>query len=109
MNGSIITVVKTEPADPTNGETFGIRRGGRKNPSSGWKIFEDESLAGWKLSEKHGMSGHYRYLSPDGDYLNGRLQVLKFMKENKVREDSISGIRKTFKTATKELSLNKLP
>ena len=107
MKGKSKAVVKSEPTDPTYDKTFGSKRGGRRQPPSGWKTFDDESLAGWKYkSEK---SGHCRYLSPDGDYLNGRLQVLKFMKENKVGEDSISAMRKSFRTATKELFLNKLP
>ena len=110
MKSKSKAVVKSEPADPTNDDTFGIKRGGRRQPPSGWKTFDDESLAGWKYkSNKSGMSGHCRYLSPDGDYLNGRLQVLKFMKENKIGEDSISAMRKSFRTATKELFLNKLP
>ena len=110
--GKSKTVVKTDPEirnDPTDDETLKNREGNRKSPS-GWNTFEDAALSGWKFkSDKPGMSGHCRYLSPDGDYLNGRLQVLKFMKDNNVGEDTIVAMRKTFRTATKELFLNKLP
>ena len=110
--GKSKTVVKTEPEisiDSTD-ETLKIRKGNRRKSPSGWNTFEDAALSGWKFkSDNPGMSGHCRYLSPDGDYLNGRLQVLKFMKDNNVGVATIAAIRKTFRTATKELFLNKLP
>ena len=106
-------VVKTEPeisTDSTDDETLKIKKGNRRKSPSGWNTFEDAALSGWKFkSDNPGMSGHCRYLSPDGDYLNGRLQVLKFMKDNNVGAATIGAIRKTFRTATKELFLNKLP
>ena len=109
--GTFRSTVKTEPetsSDKTNYETLKIMEEGKH--SNGWNTFEDESLVGWKYkSDKSGISGHCRYLSPEGDYLNGRIQVLKFMKENKVEEHIVTAMRNTFRTATKELFMNKLP
>ena len=97
------------PVGQTNDETLNIREESRRKSTSEWKNFQDEALAGWKFkSDQPEKSGHCRYLSPNGDHLNGRLQVLKFMKQNKIGGETISAMRNTFRTATKEFILNKL-
>ena len=109
--GKSKTIVKTEPniqAKQTNDKSLKIREGGKRNSSSEWNTFAEESLVGWKYTDRPGMSGHCRYLSPDGYYLNGRLQVLKFMRENKICEETISAMKNTFRTAAKEFILRKL-
>ena len=90
-----------KPEDETKNKIPESKEKGRTKSLIGWSTFEDKSLLGWKYkSDKSGKSGQCQYLSPNGEYLKGRLQVMNFMKKKKVGGDTISAMRDTFRTAT---------
>ena len=63
-------------------------------PESHWVGLDIEELSGWKYKP-----GQQKYLSPSGDYLNGRLHVLKFMMNSGCSKKQMSAMN----TVTKRL------
>ena len=59
-----------------------------------WVGLDIEELSGWKYKP-----GQQKYLSPSGDYLNGRLHVLKFMMNSGCSKKQMSAMN----TVTKRL------
>ena len=57
----------------------------------GWVDFDGDELSGWKYKP-----GQQKYLSPSGDYLNGRGHLLKFMINNNFTKEQILAVKKFY-------------
>ena len=58
----------------------------------GWEAFEEQELADWKY-----IPGQQKYLSPSGDFLNGRVHLLKFMIDNNFSKEQILSMKQSTK------------
>ena len=61
------------------------------NSTDGWVDFDGDELSGWKYKP-----GQQKYLSPSGDYLNGRGHLLKFMINNNFTKEQILAVKKFY-------------
>ena len=61
------------------------------NLKDGWVDFDGDELSGWKYKP-----GQQKYLSPSGDYLNGRGHLLKFMINNNFTKEQILAVKKFY-------------
>ena len=58
-----------------------------------WVAFDGEELSGWRHKP-----GQQKYLSPAGVYLNGRVELLKFMVNNNFNKEQVVAMKNVTKS-----------
>ena len=64
-----------------------------RTQDDGWVSFDGEELSGWRHKP-----GQQKYLSPAGVYLNGRVELLKFMVNNNFSKEQVLAMKNVTKS-----------
>ena len=64
-----------------------------RTKEDGWAGFDSEELSGWRHKP-----GQQKYLSPAGVYLNGRVELLKFMVNNNFSKEQVLAMKNVTKS-----------